>query len=165
MLKTSPTAMMVNVSASLGPMDSDCTEPLAASDRPQSCRELRVLPAEVRRDGLSTPTRAAYSKPLQCASGKALVAVKRSVKPIHLGMQQGYRLNRYLWGMGKMRRRLLCKRCGREDSNLHGVLAPPGPKPGASANSATPARCKVLCWICECPWQDSNLHGLAATAT
>src|SRR6476646_4099639 len=31
------------------------------------------------------------------------------------------------------------RRCGREDSNLHG-LKPPAPKAGASTNSATPAR-------------------------
>src|SRR5207248_282613 len=30
-------------------------------------------------------------------------------------------------------------RCGREESNLQGARAPPGPKPGASASSATPA--------------------------
>ena len=34
--------------------------------------------------------------------------------------------------------------CGREDSNLQGALAPTGPKPVASASSATPADVKDI---------------------
>jgi hypothetical protein len=35
-------------------------------------------------------------------------------------------------------------RCGREDLNLQGACAPPGPKPGASASSATPAAYPIV---------------------
>ncbi len=41
------------------------------------------------------------------------------------------------------------KKCPEEDSNLHGVLTPPGPQPGASANSAIWAgisRRRTLSW-------------------
>jgi hypothetical protein len=37
------------------------------------------------------------------------------------------------------KRRDFRRECGREDSNLQGAFAPTGPKPAASASSATPA--------------------------
>ena len=105
----------------------------AANARPEGVRpisrEAEALPRE------SRPGTGAGSG-CELVMRAAPARVHSSQTGIHRGYGQVMSRTRLL---RTCRKSLSCK-CGREDSNLHGVLTPPGPKPGASANSATPAR-------------------------
>lgn len=66
-----------------------------------------------------------------------MMAISAEAAESYMGISLAVRTERYpeTW----QRRRTRPLRCGREDSNLHGLSSPPGPKPDASTSSATSA--------------------------